>query len=301
MLVFRIKALLRTRTFHARIILRDWQNELEEPNPWADHGVSRVASECMMLDVHKMALGSREHTLASEATHPLRMIIDEEEVSSPETPHAGHLELEPSKFRISLQDMITTSVALKSNLNIDIDAPTSATWPAILFPSGNNVFSKASDGSSSGSGVIWESPQLPKHVQEAIIGLQREILLLRNELNFELWLSRENVQHIGRLHQDRILSKNAEAERQGLVRFQFNMDGHHFILFSSSINCGNTRHKFIVWNEKFTSTRSSRPLPRTSTRTGTTSFRKSFGNSGRRRNGGLLKQQHCGLQRKRRG
>jgi len=46
--------------------------------------------------------------------------------------------------------------------------------------------------------------------------LQREVLLLRNELNFELWSSRENVKHIGRLYQDRVLSKTAEMERQGL-------------------------------------------------------------------------------------
>ncbi|KIM62085.1 hypothetical protein SCLCIDRAFT_120575 [Scleroderma citrinum Foug A] len=209
------EALLRTRTFHARIILQDWQSELEETNPWLDYGVSRVASECIMLDVRKMALGSRERTVASEVERPLSMIVNEEEVSCPQTPHPGHPELPPSKLRISLQDMITTSVALKSNLEIDIDGPTAATWPTLLFPSGNNPLLKSGD-SSSESDNVSEGLPLPKHVREAIVGLQREILLLRNELNFELWLSRENVQHIGRLHKDRILSKNMEAERQGL-------------------------------------------------------------------------------------
>lgn len=232
--VLHIKALLRTHTFHARIILQDWQSELEETNPWLDYGVSRVASECMMLDVRKMALGSRERTVASEVERPLSMIVNEEEVSCPQTPHPGHPELPPSKLRISLQDMITTSVALKSNLEIDIDGPTAATWPTLLFPSGNNPLLK-SGGSSSESDNVSEGLPLPKHVREAIVGLQREILLLRNELNFELWLSRENVQHIGRLHKDRILSKNMEAERQGLVRFQHNIGNRfHFILFLQS-------------------------------------------------------------------
>lgn len=232
--VFHIKALLRTRTFHARIILRDWQSELEETNPWGDYGVSRVASECMMLDVRKMALGSRERTVASEVQRPLTMTVDEEEVSCPQTPHPGHLELPPFKLRISLQDMITTSVALKSNLEVDIDGPTSATWPTLLFPPGNNPLLKSS-GSSSESHSVCEGSQLPKHVREAIVGLQREILLLRNELNFELWLSRENVQHIGRLHKDRILSKNMDAERQALVRFRHSIgNGCHFILVLQS-------------------------------------------------------------------
>jgi hypothetical protein len=66
-----------------------------------------------------------------------------------------------------------------------------------------------------------QNQHLPSNVIQAISGLQREVLLLRNELNFELWLSRENVRHIGRLYQDQVLSKNAEAERQGLVRPSF--------------------------------------------------------------------------------
>lgn len=47
--------------------------------------------------------------------------------------------------------------------------------------------------------------------------LHRQVLILRNELDLELWLSKENIKHIGRLYQDKILSKSAEAERQGLV------------------------------------------------------------------------------------
>ena len=58
---------------------------------------------------------------------------------------------------------------------------------------------------------------LPAHVAQAISALQREVLLLRNDLNLELWTARENVAHIGRLYKDRVLSRNEEAERQGLV------------------------------------------------------------------------------------
>jgi hypothetical protein len=62
-----------------------------------------------------------------------------------------------------------------------------------------------------------EETGLPMHAVQAISELQREVLLLRNELNFELWLSRENIKHVGRLWHDRRLLQTAESERQGLV------------------------------------------------------------------------------------
>jgi hypothetical protein len=113
--------------------------------------------------------------------------------------------------------MIKTSVALKSNLDVEIEAPTAA-WSSLLFPPGSNSPTKRVLDLPPEPNISRDE-QLPSHVAQAISGLQRDVLLLRNELNFELWLSRENVKHIGRLYQDRILSKNAEVEQQGLVSF----------------------------------------------------------------------------------
>ncbi|BFZ56596.1 hypothetical protein PYCC9005_003643 [Savitreella phatthalungensis] len=45
---------------------------------------------------------------------------------------------------------------------------------------------------------------------------QREILLLRNELNFERHLKQQHLHHIGRLQRANIADAAAEAERQGL-------------------------------------------------------------------------------------
>jgi hypothetical protein len=178
-----------------------------------------------MLDMRNTALGSRH--FHSEGTNtspdvvtwalPSIITISEEDASGVPTPHPGYIELPPSKTRVSLQDMITTSIALRSNLEVDIESPSSA-WSTLLFPPGSSSPTKSSLSLPPESVGGDEGAQLPSHVAEAISSLQREVLLLRNELNFELWLSRENVQHIGRLHQDRILSKSAEVERQGLVR-----------------------------------------------------------------------------------
>ena len=105
--------------------------------------------------------------------------------------------------RVSLQDMVNTSIALKSHLDIDVVDPTPI-WPYALFPS-EPTFQTPGESDPESS------------VAQAIAGLQREVLILRNELNFESWLARENVKQIGRLFEQRIMSRNAEVERQNLV------------------------------------------------------------------------------------
>ncbi|KIK49299.1 hypothetical protein CY34DRAFT_797250 [Suillus luteus UH-Slu-Lm8-n1] len=212
------ETLLRGRIVNARVIWGDWAKELTEPDTWANYSVSRIASECTMLDVRNTALGSKQFCadIVSAAAEPSLLgstTIFDGDTSTAPTPHPGYAELPAAKPRVSLESMITASVALKSNLDVEIKAPTAA-WSSLLFPTGSNSPTKRAFDMPSEPNTYNE--QLPSHIAQAISGLQREILLLRNELNFELWLSRENVKHIGRLYQDRILSKNAEVEQQGL-------------------------------------------------------------------------------------
>jgi hypothetical protein len=176
-----------------------------------------------MLDIRYAALTIREGSEISEQQAEDKIATNALQVSAmgegPADPILSPIDLSLGRPRVSLQDMIAITVALKSDRPIDIAPPTTQ-WPAALFPT-------AIASPATGNVLLpQESPfvadaddGMPSHVIEAIVGLQREVLLLRNELNFELWLSRENVKHIGRLHQDRILSKNAEAERQGLVHY----------------------------------------------------------------------------------
>jgi hypothetical protein len=107
--------------------------------------------------------------------------------------------------------MIEASVALKTNIDIDILKPVSAPKSGFIP---NEAKPSASEQEPTSSGGDSEAAS---HVIQTINDLQREVLLLRNELNFELWHSRENSKHIGRLYEDRILMRTAESERQGLV------------------------------------------------------------------------------------
>lgn len=212
------ESLLRGRIVNARVIWGDSAKELTEPDTWANYSVSRIASECTMLDVRNTALGRKQFCadIVSAAAEPSLLestTIFDGDTSTAPTPHPGYAELPAAKPRVSLESMITASVALKSNLDVEIETPTAA-WSSLLFPTGSNSPTKRAFDMPSEPNTYNE--QLPSHIAQAISGLQREVLLLRNELNFELWLSRENVKHIGRLYQDRILSKNAEVEQQGL-------------------------------------------------------------------------------------
>jgi len=75
---------------------------------------------------------------------------------------------------------------------------------------------------------------------------------LKNELNFELWLSRENVQHVGRLYQERILSKNAEVERQGLYNklrnYRTQVIGLESELREHKEQASSAKYKYAEWN-----------------------------------------------------
>lgn len=50
-----------------------------------------------------------------------------------------------------------------------------------------------------------------------IAALKREVLLLRNELNFELFVKQQYLQHMARLHRDHVFDSSVEAERQRMV------------------------------------------------------------------------------------
>ncbi|KIJ16895.1 hypothetical protein PAXINDRAFT_168330 [Paxillus involutus ATCC 200175] len=253
------ESLLRCRIVNPRVIWRDWFKEMTEPDSWANYSVSQIACECTMLDMHNTALGSRH--FHSEGTNtspdvvtwalPSIITISEEDASGVPTPHPGYIELPPSKTRVSLQDMITTSIALRSNLEVDIESPSSA-WSTLLFPPGSSSPTKSSLSLPPESVGGDEGAQLPSHVAEAISSLQREVLLLRNELNFELWLSRENVQHIGRLHQDRILSKSAEVERQGLYnklrQYKAQVQSLERELREHKEQSSSAKNKYADWN-----------------------------------------------------
>jgi hypothetical protein len=172
-----------------------------------------------MLDAQRSALAAR----MSEQTPRSWMDLfggaepaSSERPTSEPTPVVHPINLEPMT-QISLKEMVATSIALKSGRDVNIDKTTDG-WPSGLFTASASLSSRQGQILPLETAALLEAHSLPPRVGYAMSLLQYEILLLRNELNFELWISRENAAHICRLYQTRILSKNAEAERQALVR-----------------------------------------------------------------------------------
>ncbi|KAJ2917216.1 hypothetical protein MD484_g3210, partial [Candolleomyces efflorescens] len=186
---------------------------------WNKYDVGRIVSEATMLDIRYLCIGLKERFKlegrAATLTDPGGLdstSAEDPEAEDPEEPaqFIQAIDLSNRKVVISLQDMIEASVALKTNIDIDILKPVSAPKSGFI-PKEDEASGSAQEPTSPGG-----EGEAASHVIQTINDLQREVLLLRNELNFELWHSRENSKHIGRLYEDRILMRTAESERQGL-------------------------------------------------------------------------------------
>jgi hypothetical protein len=217
------KELMRSHILHPAIIWRDAEQELSEANFWFHTELPQIASEATMLELRNAKLGSYYRHPEYRPSKDTTGVVAPDSASGPL--HKIQL-LTPNQasehFSLSFDDMVNTSVALKSGLNVDIKPPSSS-WAKALFPDLGSASPAPSsialpalqDSTSNESRDPRDS--IPSYVKQALASLQREVFMLRNELNFELWLSRENVKHIGRLYQDRIGGKRQEAERMSTV------------------------------------------------------------------------------------
>ena len=211
------KNLFREHNCHPLLVWRDAAEEISGPEFWRKYDTSRIISEAMMLDIRNLAVGIRtRYSSDKESSFATTSAQPDGPPDATDGPRfLRPIDLSSGRVVISLQDMINTSVALKSNLDLEVIQPSSSWSPAIF----SNTTPQPSLDQSSPTHHNEDQNNTP--VVTAISGLQRQILLLRNDLNFELWLSRENSKHIGRLYQDQILMRTAETERQGLVCMLF--------------------------------------------------------------------------------
>ena len=219
-----------------------------------------------MLDVRHTAVGILEHLHSTVTPDEFDEHDADEQGSSSQL--IRPISLTTGKAaRISLEDMVNTTLALKSNLAVDIVKPVSQ-WPHAIFTPQTTSEEQFINSPSN-------RDEVPFPLQQVISSLQREVVLLRNELNFELWLSRENVKYIGRLYQDRVQVKAAENERQGLVGpFSFSCRSSSDTLAQSTTNCGSTGSKSLILRKSLANIKSKHLLQRQSTLTGTGDFKK---------------------------
>ena len=123
---------------------------------------------------------------------------------------------------VSLPEISVRSHALRANRGIDSGHATPV-WPSLFNASSSfstpvmHFASLPLQKAEDGRNETEAAPVLTQTATEIISDLQRKVLLLQTELQFELWLKRENMRHVGRLHQDHVVTRRAELERQQLV------------------------------------------------------------------------------------
>lgn len=176
-----------------------------------------------MLNARNVRIGSQREDredAPGETPRPAFLPLSKPHTGAPPSTE----EPQRARFRISLRDLVATSVALKSGMDIEVDIGESQLpWPDLLCfasPSspGKRSISLPLEGKSA-KPLSAQEKEIPDHVAEAISALQRKLILMNNELNCELWLARRSVEHIGQLKKECELAKGAEGERQGLVSF----------------------------------------------------------------------------------
>ncbi|CUA74213.1 Tuberous sclerosis 1 protein homolog [Schizosaccharomyces pombe 972h-] [Rhizoctonia solani] len=208
------RPLLRGHVVHPNIILADSKSELADLSRWKDKDVATVAAECTLLDIQN-AQNSAGHSIAyyvpptpQASGHPTP------QVSANTSLHPSHPPGSTTPARVPLPP-----------------SPSPSASPAPRRPSGDSeksleIMVNTHAGLTAppeplllldDSGPLNPGPR-PRHAmaEEALSILQRDVLILRNQLNFEIYLKELVQQHVGRLHQDKIVSRSEEAERQGL-------------------------------------------------------------------------------------
>ncbi|EIN07442.1 hypothetical protein PUNSTDRAFT_105179 [Punctularia strigosozonata HHB-11173 SS5] len=212
----RVEPLLRGHVMHPSLIWRDAATELSEDWDWSNNDLAEIVTESFMLDVRNAGLAVRQSPQNKRrGTQAVDATTFEAEDSNTPRVHSLNIQ-EDTRPHVSLRTMIDTALMLKSGEEVEVVDPVPG-WPSTTILSSHATRARRNDQYANAvHEEDYEGEELSSRALQTVSNLQREILLLRNELNFEVWLSRENVKHIGRLYKNHILTKDAEVEQQGL-------------------------------------------------------------------------------------
>jgi hypothetical protein len=204
--------------------------------------VSEVVRKCAMFEI-RTVMGTLQGAPDDKPGKNALDILFEDLSIVPEvearTPPAGDRAYTSimQRPRISLRSLMETHMALKSGLHFEIthdlddDMPSTPLAHLVREPSYevatsslSATFSRPglahrhSTGSRSPEAISLTSTQIDEARDEAISILQRNQLLIMNELNFETYLRRHYLAQIGSLHRQCVQLRSSEMERQRMVR-----------------------------------------------------------------------------------
>lgn len=208
---------------HPNLVVMDAQTELTDKTRWMKMEPPDVIAQIMGLDLTNAA--SRVAYTITDENSELPDLIDESlwdkkndtlQRSTFLTTEHDKDDGDDDKNQLSEDDdkpvMITNIVALHKALKSGAEVLVGEDiWDAGVEPTSGNAPEEHTTSSDLKLNDISSETKL------LLAALKREVLLLRNELNFELFLKQQHLQHIGRLHREHVLDSSVEAERQQLV------------------------------------------------------------------------------------
>ncbi|CAI2179751.1 10446_t:CDS:10 [Funneliformis geosporum] len=194
--------LLRRHKLHPSLITSDAEKELSDTSRWMKLEPADIVAEYVSYDMENATKKYDSNELEG-----FTKVLKEADTTMSEM---RNKKARPLSQAISMKEIMEVHKALKSGADIVVgDDP----WASKIISYSNSLSS-----SHPISPPENNAPPLKPttNIQASVAFLQREIMLLRNELNFEFYLKQQHLQHIGRLHRDHVLDSTVEAERQNL-------------------------------------------------------------------------------------
>jgi hypothetical protein len=229
----RCDILLRNHVIHPALIRGTAERELNSQSSW-NADVANLIAACSLLDVRNATSASQG--AFGEISTPFNMWSEGEEIpqsSDGNTTPVGEHGAWSTQGRtpISIRQLMETHSMLRSGLPISIvnDYPELPSTPrvhatqspayevAAMTLSTTLDRSVRTNGTHSPEVLSLTSTQMDEAKDEAISILQRELLLVMNELNFETYLRRHHLSQIGTLQKQGIQTRSSEMERQRMV------------------------------------------------------------------------------------
>jgi len=243
----RSRVFLRAHTVHPWIISQNSEEELANTSPDWPSDVPTMVATFVLLDIRNATAvwpqgsGSQRESFLENVQTAEDIWNEGGEILE----EGANVKVWPSESlrqkarpTISIQQLVDIHLALKSGLPLDITSNSSqgtnatprvgsSSRPLPAFESAaDTLFEQLSEERTEGSGspVSQAASSNLNHAgklkDDAIKLLQRDNLLLMNELSFELFLRRQHLAQVAALHTENINSRKSEMERQRMVCYR---------------------------------------------------------------------------------
>ncbi|KAI8139494.1 hypothetical protein BJV82DRAFT_521507 [Fennellomyces sp. T-0311] len=216
---------------HPNLVTMDIETELTDRSRWMKMEPPDVIAQIMSLDLtnaasrvafssDKQQPGSSQPDLLDESIwaqsgqvpHHVSSTSDEQaEDEHQDTSTIIDTTAERKQSNKAVNSILEMHRALKSGTEVLIGDDV---WVLLPDPVSTITTSIAEATHLSDSPCPNPSSTMSSETKLLIAALKREVLLLRNELNFELFVKQQHLQHLGRLHREHVVDSSVEAERQ---------------------------------------------------------------------------------------